>query len=676
MKFFTFVDIFLQYWDTVNNINMSKLTYYRPDIDGLRAFAVMSVILFHLGIPRFTGGFVGVDIFFVISGYLITLIILREIREGRFSLLHFWERRVRRIIPTLTTVVFTTVIASYFITLYPVDFKAFGLTVVAQSIFLINILFMRQTAYFSAPVDTIPLLHTWSLAVEEQFYILFPLLLFIVYRYARKYVFSILALLALSSIVLSIYFININPSASFTIPFLPPVWGGATNLSAGFYFFPARAWELLTGALLAGTTLCIASKKYAEVLSLLGFFGLLYSFFVISADDVFPGYIALIPVLSTAAIIFANTKHDTFIKKFLSFPIFIWVGLISYSLYLWHWPIIVLAKQYWITGLPADFRIVVLLLTFSLSIITYRFIETPFRNKNFIPRKLHVFSLAATVSIVLLITGFYIFKNNGIPLRAPESAQVIAIAATDFNPRRDECFKNNIQKVLSGGKPCTLGIQTNEQKIDFVLWGDSHANAVMPAFDELAIERRLSGVFFGIGGCSPLVTEFVISKDDGCKYMKQNAIDYINEHQVKKVYLVSNWKESYGIVGSDSKISLERSLNQTIKLLPKNQELILFKKVPRQEYFNVREAFYTAGKKEFSINELSIPYTKHISSTKNIHAVIDRISTQRYITSQDPASILCNNSECPLSKDENILYRDKSHINTTGSKLLKSLILF
>lgn len=653
---------------------MKKFSYYRPDIDGLRAFAVIPVILFHLGIPGFSGGFVGVDIFFVISGYLITSIILREIREDRFSLLRFWERRIRRIIPALTVVIFTTIIASYFITLYPLDLKAFGLTVVAQSIFLVNMLFMRQTAYFAAPVDTIPLLHTWSLAVEEQFYILFPLLLFIIYRYAQKYFLSILSLLALVSMGLSIYFVNINPDASFTVPFLPPIWGGATNLSAGFYFFPARAWELLAGALLAGASLHIISKKYAELLSLLGFAGLLYSFFVISAENVFPGYVALIPVLSTVAIIFANTKHDTFIRKFLSFPIFIWTGLISYSLYLWHWPIIVLAKQYWITELPSGFVMIVLLLTFILSVGTYRFIETPFRNKDFIPHTLQVFSLAAIVSIILFIIGLYIFKNDGLPLRAPESAQAIATAATDFNPRRDECFKNNLSKVLSGGEPCILGAEDKNNPIDFILWGDSHANALMPAFDEVAIEQGLQGAFFGIGGCSPLITTAPITKDDGCSYMKQNAIDYISEHPEVKVFIISNWQESYEIISSNSEISLEDALNQTLHLFPKKQEVILFKKVPRQENFEIRDAFYRASKDYFNIEALSISYAEHLSVTQNISLTIDKISTQKYITSKDPAPLLCNNIKCLLSPGGNIIYRDKSHMNTTGSKLLKELI--
>ncbi len=652
---------------------MKKLTYYRPDIDGLRAFAVIPVILFHLDIPGFSGGFVGVDIFFVISGYLITSIILREVKEERFSLTRFWERRVRRIIPTLTVVISTTIVASYYITLYPVDFKAFGLTVVAQSIFLINILFMRQTAYFAAPVDTIPLLHTWSLAVEEQFYIFFPLFLFVVYRYTKKYLFSTLALCAIVSMGLSIYFVNINPSASFNFPLLPPIWGGATNLSAGFYFFPARAWELLAGALLAVGSLHIISTKYAEIISFLGFVGLLYSFFMISEKS-FPGLIALIPVLSTTLIIWANTRQSTFVKNFLSFPIFIWVGLISYSLYLWHWPIIVLAKQYWMSEQPPYFKHFVLLLTLALSLATYRFVETPFRNKNFIPRKLHVFGFATTVTLILLISGLYIFKHDGLPHRAPESAQIIGVAATDFNPRRDECFKNNFSKVLSGGKPCILGTESETNKIDFVLWGDSHANALMPAFDEVAKEQEAQGAFFGIGGCAPLVTSVTITKDDGCAYMKQNVIQYINEHQVKKVFLVSNWKEVYQVLSSDSKISLEDALNQTLQLFPEKQKVVLFKKVPRQENFDTRNVFYAASKEDFDINTLNISYAEHITATENISRTIDRISTQEHITSKDPTSLLCNNIECVLTQDGYILYRDKSHMNTTGSKLLKDII--
>lgn len=226
---------------------------YRPDIDGLRAVAVIAVLLFHLKISGFAGGYIGVDVFFVISGFLITSILLRDLQRGKFSLIEFWKRRIRRIFPVLFFVMLATAMASYFFILFPTDYSTFSQSLVAQSLFLINIFFMRTGSYFAAPAETAPLLHTWSLAIEEQFYIVFPVLLFVLFTALKRYLLTTLTITTIASFMYSVWLVNIAPDQAFSLPFIPHVWGGATNLSAGFYFPLARFWELLAGALLAVT---------------------------------------------------------------------------------------------------------------------------------------------------------------------------------------------------------------------------------------------------------------------------------------------------------------------------------------------------------------------------------------------------------------------------------------
>ncbi len=652
--------------------SMKKTSYYRPDIDGLRAFAVIPVILYHLGISGFSGGFVGVDIFFVISGYLITSIILREIKKGTFSLLGFWERRVRRILPVLFTVVFSTIIASYFIVLYPLDFKSFGLTVVAQSIFIINMFFMRQSSYFASPNDAVPLLHTWSLAVEEQFYIVFPLVLIAIVLYARKHTVILLSSLAILSLSLSIYLVNIDPSANFSIPFIPHIWGGATNLSAGYYLFPARAWELIAGALLAVTTLKIGSSAYSEILSLFGMTGIVYSFFIISEKS-FPGLITLIPVLSTVLIIWSNTENDTFVSKLLSFPVFVWTGLISYSLYLWHWPIIVLTKQIWPEHIPLYSMEAILLLTFILSICTYIFIETPFRNKDFLSNRTAVFSLGFILILILFSSGAYIYKNNGLPNRTPESTRAIAIAVADFNPRRDECFKNNLKQIsiLSGGEPCIIGKEKENKQIDFILWGDSHADAIMPLFDEMANKYGKWGVFIAIGGCAPIINDTPITENEICAQAKAVAISYITTHNIKNIFLVADWVPRYSTPSNSLSIDLNTGLKQTIKELSEESNIYIMENVPNHPQFNVRQAFSRLYNGTHPIRRTE----EYRMENKEEHAAIQRLTeTESNIIIINPSDILCiPYAECIFTHEGKIIYRDKSHINTYGSTLLLPL---
>lgn len=294
---------------------------YRREIDGLRALAVLPVILFHAGFETFSGGFVGVDVFFVISGYLITTIILAELEQGKFSIVNFYERRARRILPALFLVMIVCISFAWF-WLLPSDMKLFAKSFVAVSLFSSNILFWRESGYFDTAAELKPLLHTWSLAVEEQYYVLFPLFLIVTWRFGKRWVIGTLVVVAVLSLAAA-------------------EWGSTAKPAATFFLLPTRAWELLIGTFVAfylqGTTTWQPSRVLREVFSALGVAMLAYAVFTFSKQTPFPSLYALVPTVGTALIILFATQQTT-VGKFIGNKFFVGIGLISYSAYLWHQP--------------------------------------------------------------------------------------------------------------------------------------------------------------------------------------------------------------------------------------------------------------------------------------------------------------------------------------------------
>ena len=551
---------------------MNQKKTYRPDIDGLRALAVLAIILFHFKVSGFPGGFIGVDIFFVISGYLITGIIISEIAQGSFSAVTFWGRRIRRILPALVTVLIATAVASYFILILPSDFSAFGRTLMAQSLFISNWLFMGLSPYFSAPAETMPLLHTWSLAVEEQFYLFLPLCLILLFRFTKGQASRGLVLIgiALLSFIYGVYLVNSNPTEQFTINFLPHIWGSATNSSAGFYLIVPRIWELLVGSIIAIYMFEIKNRAIAEMTALVGIGAIFAGILLLSDTTPFPGVAALLPVLGTAAIIVANTSHHTITKAMLSFPAMVWIGLISYSLYLWHWPILVLARYYANSineSLSSLHEFLLIILISVLSILTYRYIEQPFRKKNFLAERWEIYLTGAVGLVVVFCIGLIIVNQHGFPQRLSPGALLIADAMEDYSPRRDECFTKSTLRTSPIDTPCLIGVQ-DPSHIDFVLWGDSHANATMPAFEENGLVTNQTGIFFGTTACAPLLSNPPITTNEVCIQEIQRAVSYIKQDTSLEVFIVAEWQNGYTFVESQRGFYLSTILSNTIAQLP------------------------------------------------------------------------------------------------------------
>ncbi|KER37526.1 acyltransferase, partial [Sphingobium indicum F2] len=333
-------------------------TAYRRDIDGLRALAVLPVLFYHVDLWPFSGGFVGVDIFFVISGYLIASIVGRELAEGRFSIADFYARRIRRIFPALFATIAVTIIVGSRI-LLPLDYRALGLSAAATVLFASNLHFARHSGYFGSAAEEAPLLHTWSLAVEEQFYILFPLLMLCAVRAGGR-TRLLLGAVALLSFGTALLLVDRAPVLAFYLPF-------------------PRAWELLAGALLAtGLLPPLRSRWAAQLCALAGLASIGWALFGFSGATVFPGLNALYPVLGAMLILHAG-QGGSAVSRMLGRAVPVAVGRISYSLYLWHWPLVV----FWTYRTDGDWRLreqlFIILLSLLLATLSWRFIEEPFR---------------------------------------------------------------------------------------------------------------------------------------------------------------------------------------------------------------------------------------------------------------------------------------------------------
>ncbi|HEX5311190.1 acyltransferase family protein [Aquabacterium sp.] len=487
------------------------IAHYRPDIDGLRAIAVGAVLLFHAFPDALPGGFVGVDIFFVISGYLISSILIKETQQGRFSIVQFYIRRARRLFPALLTVLLATLIAGWLI-MFPGEWRALGKHTAAGAAFVSNLALWQESGYFDSSSDLKPLLHLWSLAVEEQFYLLWPMLVFLVGRRSIQALgWSTIALLALSLAVSS--------------------WLTTHNATAAFYAPVTRFWELLTGSALAimqmrkpamWTALRAPSR---HVMSLAGIAALIGSIALFSSGMGFPGYIAAIPVVGSALLIAAG--KDAVINKWvLSQRWIVGIGLISYPLYLWHWPILVM-NRLWSDGKPESPATLatLLLAAMLLAWLTYRYVESPLRDST---RATRAAKDARNLWLALLAfgaLGLGAWKGH-LPSHSQQAAvvQKIDSAESDWESIGDQTWP--------GGKAGTV-----------LFVGDSHMQHYAPRISEIMKTRRSEAHtvrLMALSGCAPVPGINRLSLD--CAHFADEAFEAMQAPEVVTVVLAASWK--------------------------------------------------------------------------------------------------------------------------------------
>ncbi|WP_300019909.1 acyltransferase family protein [uncultured Roseobacter sp.] len=491
---------------------------YRPEIDGLRTIAVVPVVLYHAGVSWMSGGFVGVDVFFVISGFLITGILFQDIQRDRFSLLTFYERRIRRIFPALFTVFAVSMVLASGLLLWD-EFNEFARSLFFSTFFLANHYFMGDTGYFAGAAEVKPLLHMWSLAVEEQFYIVFPVYLLIVAKYRQSWLLPLTALLLVLSLVFCIILTGLNPDTA-------------------FYIAPTRAWELLAGALLA-----ILPRRFfatglaAQIIGALGLGAIFYAILNFDHGTVFPGSAAIVPVLGTVAIIYSSTRQVTAVGAFLSLAPMRFVGLISYSLYLWHWPLIVFYR-FWRLEEPEPVEMYgIVLLSVVMATLSWHFVERPFRTRSLLATRKSTLTFGVVLMMVFGAVALVVDLKDGFINRYPPAVNA-ALSLRHDSWRRDNCSTLG-GEGRAAHQVCTFGPGAP----DFAVWGDSHAGALLPAFVTAAEQVSRAGASVGNSGCLPFVgvqrrnPEFA-----NCAEGNQLFLEYIRDTPtIEQVFLVSRW---------------------------------------------------------------------------------------------------------------------------------------
>lgn len=476
---------------------------YRREVDGLRAVAVIPVILFHAGFDAFSGGFVGVDVFFVISGYLITGIISAELAQGKFSLVGFYERRARRILPALTVVVAACIPLSWLL-LAPSDLKDFWQSVVAVSLFASNILFWLESDYFDAAAELKPLLHTWSLAVEEQFYLFFPLLLALVWPLGARRVVAVLLGAGVASFALAQWTTENHPAAS-------------------FYLLPTRAWELLIGALVAlrFTTASMPERVPPAARSALGIAGLALILGSVAGYDEhtpFPSVYTLTPTVGTALILLYGTA-GTWVARALSGRVIVGIGLVSYSAYLWHQP--AFARHASVGEPPGWVYLLLSVASLVLAVLTWRYVEQPFRYGRSFARP-RVFALAAASAAVLAGIGLWGSVGRGLEGRPMSEAQRRVLATAQASPKRNECHTEG-PDYRKPQAACELHASPSS----WAVFGDSHAVELAYGLaDALEASGVRSGVRqFSFSGCAPSYGR--ANTDSHCARWTKEAVEFI-----------------------------------------------------------------------------------------------------------------------------------------------------
>jgi peptidoglycan/LPS O-acetylase OafA/YrhL len=629
---------------------------YRPDIDGLRALAVVPVILFHAGATWLPGGFIGVDIFFVISGYLISSIIFRETAAGSFSFLSFYERRLRRIIPALLVVLIVTV-ATFQVIALPDQAQQTAESGIAALLSVSNFYFWQKSGYFAPAAEFMPLLHTWTLAVEEQFYLIFPAVVLVILklRLPLKWVFAI------------------GTVAAFALGW----WLSVKMSSVAYYLLPARAWELAIGAVLAlGIVPAVRGAASRELLPVFGIGLIVFSLFYIRSGMIFPGWIALMPCLGAAMVIHAGGQSWVARKVLAARPV-VFVGLLSYSLYLWHWPVLT-GVRVWTANAHIDPAVaaVAIAVTFVLAWASWRYVERPFRSRRVLPngRMLGALGAGATLATAISILSI---TAGGFPDRLSARAQELLAGAYDTKHFRS-CPERSFANA------CRFG-PVNEP-VRLVVIGDSHTPMLNAPMGEIATIMGGGGVLWWHSAC-PLLDGAWRENDDyreSCLPFKERVFAELGSiTSLEKVVLVGSWanhlglpsenttrplmdEESHGTSMTESLQAFDRSMTRTLeKLEDLGVEVVVLGSSPGAG-FNVPRILALA-----ELNAVDRPDFIDASQIRDVQMQMDDLMESvihdrenvRYVPIWD---VFCPAETCVITIGNAPLYSDGSHLSGRG----------
>lgn len=619
---------------------------YRPEIDGLRAIAVLAVILFHAGFDWIGGGYIGVDVFFVISGYLITTILINDLAQQRFSLVGFYERRVRRILPALFFVMLVCIPFAW-AWMLPSEMKDFSESLFAVGLFFSNIFFWAKSGYFAPSAETMPLLHTWSLAVEEQFYLLFPVFLLLTWRLGRRNLFVLISLLALVSLAISEI-------------------GWRRDSVANFYLAHTRAWELLAGSI-AAFTVQTRGVGRSDVLTTVGLAAIIFSVFSFNENTPVPSVYALVPVAGTVLVILFGAPQ-TLVARLLGTRVLVGLGLISYSAYLWHQPVFAFARIRLGENLPWTTYVVLIGLAFGLAVLSWKYVETPFRQpRKLIGNRVVLFSSSAVVIVCFCTIGALGRATWGFS-GVTEQRQMFA----DLEKRAEinhgmstECeWRFNLSENCETSK---------EPKV--LLWGDSYAMHLAQGI--IASKPDIQFRQHTISSCSPILGYAGLNVKEGrdfawvenCHAFNNAVFNWLQGAETVEFVVLSSpfdWVEKEQIVGEDGRVLapdpdfLIAQFGETVAAIRSlGVGVVLVSPTPRSGAdigrCLTRKAQYRSGE------SCSFTFPNEAYSNDFVQALASHVSV--YWLQDD----ICTGTDCRAEIDGKLIYRDSGHLSKEGS---------
>lgn len=612
--------------------NSPGQTGHRRDIDGLRALAILPVLLFHAHVAGFSGGYVGVDIFFVISGFLITGIIARELDEGRFSLIQFYARRFRRIIPALALMMLA-VLGMAAILYLPGDLESVPRSALAATLFVSNLWFFTDTGYFAGGADVKPLLHTWSLAVEEQYYIAFPILLMGVARFAPRWRTAMLWTAAAISLALCVAMRRDTSGFAFYLP-------------------PARAWELLAGALIAlGAAPPVKARMIRELLAWAGVAAIAAAVIGFDSHTPFPGIAALAPVIG--AVLLLHSAPETSVGRILSLPPLVGVGLLSYSLYLWHWPLIVFTEYATDLPLAGTLRILVIIAAFAAAFLSWRFVERPFRSSSRFPAP-RIFRFTAMAMALLCVISLALIAAGPWPARFSPDVLHMAAGRQDFSPDRKRCHDT----AMRGATPCILGA---DARPDALLWGDSHGVEMAYALSLKARREGRALIERTTSSCPPVLD--YDATDPRCAVANRATFDAIRaDPGIRRIYLAAFWAN-----GDYDDPAFVARLDRTIAAIRTlDRDIIIIGPVPPQQ-FDVPRRLAHLVRSGGDPGMQGAPRFEVVARTRHLRALFSRWQ-RRGVGLIDPMKALCDRQRCAIEADGQPLYFDSHHLSVAGAR--------
>lgn len=641
---------------------------YRADIDGLRGIAVLCVVLFHAGLSWLPGGFVGVDVFFVISGFLISRIINIDVQSRRFSPLRFYRRRIKRLLPAFTLVALSSAAAACLLFL-PEHLRNFGQSLAMAGLFAANVLFWLESGYFTLLAETKPLLHSWSLGVEEQFYFLYPVILILGLRASRRW-----GGIAVTAVILILSF-----AASAVVT--------GIDRDAAFYLLPTRAWELMVGSMLALVPLRPRRGWTNDLLVALGLAMIAWSCIRFSGTTPFPGVAAAIPVLGAGLVIGFGGDNGIVGRAVLQNPLILFFGRISYSLYLWHWPLLAFARYRSIDVLDARQAAALVVIAIVLAWLTWRFVEQPLRRHDRFTGW-RPFAFAAGSSALMIALGCWFVVGKGLPGRIdPEIRTVLSTARGE---RRAECLASEDAGWRDPKRACTYGAAVPPT---IAMWGDSHARAIVEGLGKVAGEHGRSVALYGYAGCAPMIgLQFREPLFQCAQYSRATMATILANPAIRTVVIAARHgiylrglstdlgpaergkplrsfliQPLPGLRTAPRTAAYEDRLGETVRILQKaGRQVILIDPVPEVGFDVPRTiAIEMAAGRPPRFDRPRAAYERRQAPAR---ATLRTVAARTGAIVVPTVDLFCDKTLCHTVEGRNLLYYDDNHVSPLGSR--------